>query len=144
MPVIKSIKINKRDPVLLKWRQMVTKNLRLLRQGPNTQLLPLQFARYKVKKEDELWHIISATALNVDTLAQINQLSSIHDVKEGDWLLIPNMRGVFRQVSAQTKVQDFLRKWGISRSHLYSANKYAYIINNKRFIFVPGGELTSL
>ncbi len=144
IPVIKHLQPGSKDPVLLHWKKMIQHNLRRSRQKPYIALTNLQFARYKVKKEDSLWFIISSLSLDVDTIAQINQLSSIYDIKAGDWLLIPNMRGTFRAFALNARYDAIGRKWKVPSLHIASANKTPIIYKKNQFLFLPGTKMTSL
>ncbi|HEY1407160.1 MAG TPA: M23 family metallopeptidase, partial [Spirochaetota bacterium] len=106
------------------------------------ELPELRFYQYRVRNSDSFWKILSRTTLNVDTVMSINNLSSPYDVKPGNILYLPTMRGIIHECVRGEKIDDIEAQYGVPREYIYAANRITTL--SKRFIFIPCGEVTSL
>lgn len=85
--------------------------------------IPLRFMRYKLKKGDHFYFIATKLSQDPDTLASLNNLASADELKQGDVILVPNARGVFREPneadlgtpSIQVKVPNLLKQLSIKK-----------------------------
>lgn len=85
--------------------------------------IPLRFVRYKLKKGDHFYFIATKLSQDPDTLASLNNLASADELKQGDVILVPNARGIFREPneadlntpSIQVKVPNLLKQSSIKK-----------------------------
>jgi len=142
--VVLSLDPAKHDQVLKKLKQEIQQNLTLSRQRPFQKLLPLKLALYQIQPGDDLWKVIRYTSLDMDTVAHSNRLGSSHDLRVGQWLLLPNQRGTWREIHAKDTMETFRQRWQMPLLHLLSVNQKVVQIEGKRYLFVPNGQFTKL
>jgi murein DD-endopeptidase MepM/ murein hydrolase activator NlpD len=58
--------------------------------------VPLRFVAYRLKKREHFYTVVTRLSQDPDTLASLNSLAHPDELKEGDVILVPNARGVFR------------------------------------------------
>jgi murein DD-endopeptidase MepM/ murein hydrolase activator NlpD len=143
-PIINSLNKTGQDPILKTWRKESLFTSRQSKKTPAGPLPKCQFALYRVKAGDTLWKIISLTALDLDTIAQVNRLSSVHDIKENDLLFIPNMRGSLRPVPQNKTLKEIAQKHGIPLIQLLTANEDILKLGNNWYLFIPSGKFSTL
>lgn len=142
-PIIKDLN-DKHNPIYQQFIQEIHNNRKRIRKNPPIPLFPLRIALYRVKKKDSIWRIIRDTYLDLDSLAHINRLSSLHDIRPSQWLLLPNQRGTWRILNEGTSIESFSRQWKVPLVHLLSVNKKIIRHKGKRYLFIPGGKFTAL
>jgi len=124
-------------------RSHVRKSLYTIKSGRDAAELPdLTFYRYRVKKSDSFWSILSSTSMDMDTLLSVNDLASPQDIKKGSVIYIPNMRGVIAKERAVLSVRKTIRTCGIDPKYVYRANKTDSL--KKKYLFIPCGRVSSL
>lgn len=97
-PVIRSLQST--DPVLQRLRQEIGENLKSVARSGNLAI-PLRYVTYQVRKGENFYSIMARVSQDEDTLSSVNGMIHPSDLGEGDTLLIPNARGVFRKESVQ-------------------------------------------
>jgi murein DD-endopeptidase MepM/ murein hydrolase activator NlpD len=107
-----------------------------------SNLPELKFYRYRVKKDETFWIVLSKSGLDMDTLMSVNNLSSPFQVGQGTVLFIPNMRGVVVQGGDRETLAKVLSESRVDIEYVKSANRSENL--NKEFIFVPCGRVSSL
>jgi murein DD-endopeptidase MepM/ murein hydrolase activator NlpD len=123
--------------------QSVRDSVSVVRGTKDPASLPeLKFYKYRLKKNDTFWKILSRTTLNVDTVMTVNNLSSPHDLKPGDTVYLPSMRGVIHECVKGERIEDIESRYAINRDYIFAANKIQAL--TKKYIFIPCGEVTSL
>ncbi len=105
----------------------------------------LEVREYVVKEGDTLWGISGKFDLEVDTLVGSNQQvlgGSIHRLKLGMKLRVPNQDGVFVKVGKNDTLGKLADKYGSSSDAVKVANamKSDKLILGEE-IFLPGGKL---
>lgn len=105
----------------------------------------LEVREYVVKEGDTLWGISGKFDLDVDTLVGCNQQmlgGSIHRLKLGMKLRVPNQDGVFVKVAKNDTLGKLADKYGSSSDAVKLANamKSDKLIRGEE-IFLPGGKL---
>lgn len=105
----------------------------------------LEVHEYVVKEGDTLWGISGKFDLDVDTLVGCNQQvlgGSIHRLKLGMKLRVPNQDGVFVKVAKNDTLGKLADKYGSSSDAVKLANamKSDKLILGEE-IFLPGGKL---
>lgn len=109
---------------------------------PAETMPPLKFYRYRVKKEETFWVILSRTSLDMDTLISVNSLSTPGDIKPGKTIYIPNMRGLIIDPAETGGLERIIRRSRIAREYIARVNGSDDLRN--RFLFIPCGKLTNL
>jgi murein DD-endopeptidase MepM/ murein hydrolase activator NlpD len=139
-PVITLESLDQNDPVLLQIRSDVKKSLSAVR--GSGELPQLQFYSYTVSPKDTFWVILSRTGLNIDTLITVNSILNPSTIQSGDILYLPNMRGIIYEIHQGDTIESIEKNFSVSRQLIFSANKITSL--SKKFIFIPGGQVTSL
>jgi murein DD-endopeptidase MepM/ murein hydrolase activator NlpD len=113
----------KNNQTLTNLRKDVRDSLYVIRSNRNESELPkLKFYQYIVAKDENFWTILSKSSLDMDTLISINDLSSPNEVKPGDKLFIPNMRGTIFSDFNNKKLTDILNAHGINIKYVKAIN----------------------
>ena len=107
-----------------------------------SNLPELKFYRYRVKKDETFWIVLSKSGLDMDTLMSVNNLTSPFQVGEGTILFIPNMRGVVVQGGDREALANVLSGSRVDIEYVRSANRSENL--NKEFVFIPCGRVSSL
>lgn len=102
----------------------------------------LKFYRYKVKKDENFWIVLSKCGLDMDTLMSVNILTSPYQVGHGTVLFIPNMRGVVVEGEGRDELSKVLSENRISIEYVRTVNKSSSL--EKDFIFIPCGKVSGL
>ena len=140
-PVPQLDTLDSRNPAVQKLRADVKQGISAVRTG-KSPLPELSFCTYTVTQHDTFWTILSRTSLNLDTVMTVNNLSGPWDVKPGAPLYLPNMRGVIYEVMRGDTIQSIARNFGVRPEMILAANRIESL--TKKFLFIPGGEVTSL
>jgi murein DD-endopeptidase MepM/ murein hydrolase activator NlpD len=139
-PVLQLDTLDSRNPVLAQLRNDVKKAIIASRTA--SPLPDLQFYTYTISEKDTFWTILSRTGLNVDTVMTANALSGPWEIKKGGTLFLPNMRGIIYEVKKTDTLESMEKTFGIKKDLILSANRISSL--SKKFIFLPGGGVTSL
>lgn len=140
-PVLPLQSLDYKDPVLQQIRADVKKGLSAVR-SRSSDLPSLQFYSYTVAKNDTFWTILARTSLNIDTLMTVNEVSGPWAVKPGDTLYLPNMRGIIYELKPGDTFASLEKTFGARKDLICQVNRIESL--SKKFIFIPGGEVTSL
>ncbi len=82
------------DPGVKALREQIARNLKATARGePLSEGVHLY--RYQVRKEDNFYTIMARLSLDEDTLSSLNGLVNPADLSPGEWLLVPDARGLF-------------------------------------------------
>ena len=107
-----------------------------------SNLPELKFYRYRVKKDETFWIVLSKSGLDMDTLMSVNNLTSPFQVGQGTLLFIPNMRGVVVQGGDREALTKILSESRVDIEYVRSANRSESL--DKDFIFIPCGRVSNL
>ncbi len=135
------------DPVKSELLKSIRKDIRrsifTVKSRRPTETLPdLKFYRYRVKKEETFWIILSRTSLDMDTLISVNSLSTPRDIRPGKIIFIPNMRGIIINPSERERINEIIKRSRITREYVARVNGSEDL--SKKILFVPCGKLTGL
>ena len=108
----------------------------------SANLPELKFYKYKVKKDESFWIVLSKSGLDMDTLISVNNLTSPYQVEEGTVLFIPNMRGVVVTGDDKEGLAKILSENRVDIVYVKNANKSENL--DKDFIFIPCGKISNL
>jgi murein DD-endopeptidase MepM/ murein hydrolase activator NlpD len=123
-------------------RKDVKKSLAIIKGSQDISQLPaLTFFSYTLKKGETFWKVVSRTALNVDTMMSINNLSSPYSIKEGDTVYFSNMRGIVIETKGK-RITDIEKEFGVPSGIILSVNRINAL--SKPYIFIPCGEVSKL
>ncbi|OQA97031.1 MAG: Murein DD-endopeptidase MepM [Spirochaetes bacterium ADurb.Bin218] len=124
-------------------REDVKKTIFTIKSRRNESELPeLKFYRYKVKKGENFWVVLSRCSMDMDTLMSVNNLTSPFEVTAGTTLYIPNMRGVIVATEKKKDIIDMLATEGIDMKYIKHVNGDYFW--NKKFVFVPNGKISAI
>ncbi|MDH5720064.1 MAG: M23 family metallopeptidase [Spirochaetia bacterium] len=110
---------------IINFRKEVHDNIRVLKINDTVNL---KWRKYKIKKEDNFYKIMSVTMLDHDTISTVNKLNSAYETKTEDIWLLPNVRGMAILKKDKNK---FIDKYGVSK------NLFFNIPENHDYLFVP-------
>jgi murein DD-endopeptidase MepM/ murein hydrolase activator NlpD len=123
-------------------RAEISASLAIIKGNRDEREMPsLRFLRYKVKKGDSFWTILSATSQNIDTIVSINSITSPQDIDPGKDLYIPNMRGIAYHVRSGDTLASISRATGIRENYIARCNRARTA--GTSYIFIPGASLSS-
>jgi murein DD-endopeptidase MepM/ murein hydrolase activator NlpD len=128
-------------------------------------LPPLQLFKYRLRPDDDLFSLAARFNLPYDTLATLNRLERASDLAQHDFLLVPNLPGIFvhptpanafeeivttlRTTPASEARQIMVQDAGGARSCLFLAGESFHPVERAYFLQilfrfpVPSGRLTS-
>ncbi len=76
------------------------------------QPLPaLRIFRYRTGKDDTIFTLSARVNVPYEAIATLNRLSSPSSVREGMWLRIPNLPGVFVPAEPRSDLEHLMRSW---------------------------------
>jgi murein DD-endopeptidase MepM/ murein hydrolase activator NlpD len=124
-------------------RRDIRKTIFTTKSRRDPQDLPeLKFYRYRVRKGENFWKILSKTSQNIDTLITINSLSTPSDIHPGKIIYIPNMRGIIFENRNLDSIEKISRKFKLNKRYI---NKVNNIENQtKKYLFIPNAEISNL
>ncbi|MBN2401122.1 MAG: peptidoglycan DD-metalloendopeptidase family protein [Spirochaetes bacterium] len=141
--IIKSI--NQQDDIIKSLRKDIRNTIIIIKRNSRPENLPeLKFYKYKVKKDDNFWKILSKSSLNIDTLSSVNSLSSPMDVFPGKEIFLSNMRGIIHKVNSNETIGDISKKYNTEKEYICIVNKICENIIGKEYLFIPSGELSNI
>lgn len=104
------------------------------------QIDPLKTAsliiyRYKIDPEDDI--ITIAAHLNIwpDTIATLNRMDNSDDLHRYEYILIPNIPGIFVPLTPESALEDIMYAWRIAETSpqsTYKSSQVTVILNNKK------------
>lgn len=129
------------NKTLQKLRAEIKYNLKVSKSSVgNDDLMPLEFYRYVVTKDDNFFKIMAKTGMDIDTISSVNSLSSPQDIRVGMKLLLPNMRGIYNRDNLPNTTHNkklLSEKYNI-------LEKYILYDNYNDEWFIPGKVLEKL
>ncbi len=124
-------------------REDVRKSIFIIKSGKEAFQLPeLKFYRYRVKKGDSFWIILTRTSQNIDSLMTVNSLSSPGEAEPGKILYIPNMRGIICKTGESETMHDIARKYLVPEKYISKINHSTDQMNE--YLFIPCGSVSNL
>lgn len=152
-PTLELKSLDPRDPQLRAWRSEIFYHHKSVRtiQGRGAQvgksrplqLEPLKYAIYRVKKADSFFQIMARTGLDPDTLANVNQLVSVHSLSPGQKLKIPNYRGILYEPEKKETLAKVAGRFQLPVEFLRFLNrKPFYTADGSKAWFLPGAKLS--
>ncbi|MDY6967293.1 MAG: LysM peptidoglycan-binding domain-containing M23 family metallopeptidase [Spirochaetota bacterium] len=123
-------------------RNDIRKSIIIIKSNKNPNLLPkLKFYKYKVKRNENFWEILTRTSQNIDTLASINSLASPKEIYPGKMIYIPNYRGIIYKDENTTQINTISKKFAVDAKYIYKLNK-----KNKKpgsYLFIPCAKFSN-
>lgn len=124
-------------------RRDIRKTIFTTKSGRDPQNLPrLKFYRYRVRKGENFWKILSKTSQNIDTLITINSLSSPSDIHPGKIIYIPNMRGIIFENRKLDSIESISRRFKLNKLYISRVNNIEN--QTKKYLFIPNAEISNL
>ncbi|MCL2026283.1 MAG: peptidoglycan DD-metalloendopeptidase family protein [Leptospirales bacterium] len=137
---LKDLNVNTNSQ-LKAFREDVGKALAVVKGGlPADRMPKINFYKYRVRQGDTFWKILSATALDIDTLMTINNISSPGMIKPGKVIYLSNMRGILLYNETGKELQTVLRQKKIHPNYVKAVNGAL----DKKYLFVPCGEVSAI
>ena len=122
-------------------RDDVNKTLAVVKGGLSQDKMPkLHFYKYRMREGDSFWKILTATALDIDTLMTVNNISSPGMMKSGEIIYLSNMRGIVINNQTGKELNAALKQQKIRLEYVKAANG----VLDKKYLFVPCGEVSSI
>ncbi|MFC1503930.1 peptidoglycan DD-metalloendopeptidase family protein [Spirochaetota bacterium] len=117
--------------------------------GPYNPFPYLRVLEYKVKPGECLWGIQDKTGIRIDTIVSFNKLNaklkSVHMIKAGQSLKIPNKDGILYEIRSNDTANTISKSYSVDKQTIMSFNKIkeSEIIGGKH-IFIPGAMFSVL
>lgn len=119
--------------------RIVENNYKLSAAGKTCEII---FYKYKVQKNDTLFSIASRCCINYDTIATLNNISSINDDLANQTILIPTVQGLFISKQNKSALNTILiEKY---TNEILTNIKNCYIIDEEEFIFLQNQRLDGI
>ncbi len=102
-----------------------------------------KLARYKIKEDDNIVSIASRLFLKPESLISVNRYKHISEVKIGNYILIPNMRGILHTIEKNTTIESIAELYGVSEILIMYVNELEREkLYKDEDIFIPNGTLS--
>ncbi len=103
----------------------------------------IEFKRYRVKNNENIFEIAKKFGLHYDSIALSNNIKNNIQLKSGIIIVIPNQDGRFITVSNNDSIYRISNKYGVSWKNIVDANN----ISDKNIkpglkLFIPGSLMT--
>lgn len=141
--VIKSLDLQ--DSTLRSLRNDVRTTLRTVKGKRSVENLPeLKIYKYKVKKNENFWMILSRTSLNIDTISTLNSLSCPGEVSPGKEIFLCNMRGIVYRKKQGDTIKKLAERFEVEKEYICSANRINGDEICKDYVFIPAGMISNI
>jgi M23/M37 peptidase domain protein len=105
-PLIHNLTIS--DNAFKQYCDDVLLSRRALARGVVNEELPIQFYRYKVKKDDSVIRIAARCSIPYDGIITINRISSIKDDLTGFYILLPTVPALYLPEEAENPIEKLI------------------------------------
>lgn len=136
-PLINDLNIS--DTAFKQYCDDVLLSRRALARGVLNEELPIQFYRYKVKKNDSIIRIAARCSIPYDGIITVNRIISLKDDLTGSYILLPTVPALYLPEEAQNPIEKLILA-AIEKEVLPTIEIYITSNNNKRKVFcIPNG-----
>ena len=133
----------KNNQILIDLRKDVRDSLYVIRSNRSEAELPkLKFYKYTVGKDENFWTILAKSNLDMDTIISVNDLSSPNEIKPGDKIFMPNMRGTILSDFDSKKLAATLNVHGVNIKYAIAANGEENF--NSKPLFIPCTKISQV
>ncbi len=102
---------------------------------------------YTIKEKESLWQIAKKNHLAFDTVVTANKMKSVHMIRPGQELYLPNQDGVLYTIKPGETIFTVSEKFKVSMEDLLDVNDLSLSCTNdvleNKDIFIPGAKLSS-
>jgi murein DD-endopeptidase MepM/ murein hydrolase activator NlpD len=102
---------------------------------------------YTIKEKESLWQIAKRNNLRFDTIVTANKMKSVHMIRPGQQLYIPNQDGILYTVKSGETIFSVAEKFQVGLEDILDVNDLSLSCTNdvlaNRDIFIPGAKLSS-
>jgi murein DD-endopeptidase MepM/ murein hydrolase activator NlpD len=136
LPQIQSLSHN--DVVFSQLQQDIDSYYRA--QGNDQPLPPLRVFRYQASETDTLFSVSARANVPYEAIATLNRLPSPKALRDGMWLRIPNLPGVFVPAKPRSDLEHLMRAW---RSESDEASRRIALADagiREEYDFFPGSR----
>ena len=138
-PLINNLDIS--DTAFKQYCDDVLFSRRALARGVLNEELPIQFYRYKVKKDDSIIRIAARCSIPYDGIITINRIGSIKDDLTNLYILLPTVPALYLPEEAKNPIEKLIVA-AIEKEVLPMIEIYIVSSNNKeKFFCIPNGTL---
>jgi len=103
---------------------------------PDFVLRRLWFAKYRLKKNENIWDVVIKTHLTIDTLATVNNIPSIYAIPKRASIVIPNMRGRIYYAKKDESIVDIANKFRVPKKDIFRLDNSVFFVPLRGFFNV--------
>ena len=100
---------------------------------------------YQIRSGDTLWSISKVFDIDPDSIISCNSFSNVHSIHEGDVILVPNIRGIFVNVTEGETIFKYSSEYKIPPDFIMEVNGF---FSNELVpgmkVFLPGGRFSQM
>jgi len=105
----------------------------------------LRFIEYEIRKGDTLWSISRTFDIDPDGIISCNSFSNVHNIHEGEIILIPNMKGIFINVKEDDTIFSYSSEYKVPPDFIMEINDLQSnsLVPGMK-IFLPGVKFSNI
>lgn len=135
LPVLETL--SSRNPLFRQFTEEVEFNYK---QKVRNREQNRSFYLYTLQKNDTLMRVASRSVIPYETIASINGIAHIDDLREGSVIVLPNFQGIFVSDEPKSSIEMLVAKKYENETDC--ENKIWYKIDGKLFYFLLGEHFT--
>lgn len=131
-------KLNNNDILYKQIQDVLKEYYKAISYGKEEQIPQLIIFKYRIKNQEDLFSISSRLNIPYDTISTLNRIENAKDFNVGDYILIPNLPGIFMPLNPYNALEEIMCSWrNIEKTN---TQKLYVSINTKTedFIFFLG------
>jgi murein DD-endopeptidase MepM/ murein hydrolase activator NlpD len=111
------------------------------RGGLEEYIPKLRLIEYDIERGDTLWSISKEFDVDPDSIISTNVFTNVHAIREGDAILVPNMRGIFVHVGEEDTILRYATTYDLPPDFIIEVNdlRSSRLVPGMK-LFLPGAR----